>query len=452
MKASIEGGTGLPPDIADQISSLAHGLNPHAEERQGRGSALEMINRNRISDAEGALLAMKSAFSFRDWQSLALYHPHGYFPKEVDYANKMYLLPQMMSPIFGISIGEVAFAHYVNAAYPYQPAPTVLSLGAGRGYLDRDLIEHTTAPEFDLPDYSMYARVFRDDSRFIITDIGDRAIGYLNDQLQPLLASSKYASRVRVEKLDALNFTLPRSPFGIVYCNELIDSLPTEPVVEIDGKMHSVRIKPYLHSDRSKTGEAITQEKAREMFDARETGDLRFEPVFVPIEYDTGLQSRINKMFSAVRINHDDFNGVYPIFWDLDRIFKNIKASFDHGVFIVIDYHSSGRGMHNWNQAVNIYKSYKFGEEDISFQIDPQQVIEVGGKEGFSCDNGVDLQELLQQFAPLAIKDKGAIDRWVSLHQNYLKTDTDNQILGALSSYAFGINSAKHYSLMVFHF
>ena len=123
------------------------------------------------------------ALDFREFQELALYHRNGFFENMGDYRTAMPMMPQFLSPLFGMMIGELAFTAYISASYPYAPEPSFLSLGAGRGFLDHDLIEHVTSDLFQLPDYEMHAKSIREDSTFIITDRSQNALSLLKEEL-----------------------------------------------------------------------------------------------------------------------------------------------------------------------------------------------------------------------------------------------------------------------------
>jgi SAM-dependent MidA family methyltransferase len=455
----------VPPSVMAEMERLADEADPYRLERQGKKSAQQLLKENTVTDPTLASAVMGASFSFRDFQSLALFDSNGYFPTKVDYRETMMLLPQLMSPVFGATIGEIAFAHYVQATQPYSPSPTFLGLGAGRGYLDRDLYEHITS-DFIFPDSPSHARAFSDRSRFIVSDSGDYAISRLKKEIKPLTDVPKHAERIRVETIDALNFRLEKSPFGIVYCNELIDNLPTEPIVNINGILHMVRMQPYLktgNDTEEQSGDiaivaskmpslasAITQEKARQLIKDGQTEALGFSPVFLPLNNDPELRSETSKTPGIERINDDDFNGIYPVHFGLDKLFKSVKESFNHGVFIIIDYTSFAEGTHNWNKAVNQYKHYSFGEEDIDFQIDPEQIIGIGEREGFICTQNDPLGKWLMQFQSL-LQAKGnfAVHRWAEA--NGMKLDYETMMRMA-ASYMGGMHIANGWNLMVFHF
>src|SRR3989338_117489 len=76
-----------------------------------RVSTPELLNRT-LTDLEAVEAVKRTGFSFRDFMALGLYHPKGYFQEKVDYAETMSLLPKIMSPVFGASVAEAAYAMY----------------------------------------------------------------------------------------------------------------------------------------------------------------------------------------------------------------------------------------------------------------------------------------------------------------------------------------------------
>jgi len=125
-----------------------------------------------------------------------------------------------------------------------------------------------------------------------------------------------------------------------------------------------------------------------------------FQPVLIPIEYCPDVQKEYKNIRQVVdrKINTDAFGGVYPIQVGLDGILKSVKRSFPHGVLCFIDYTSFERGQHNWNKAVNIFQNYRFGTEDLDFQIDDEEVSVRSERLGFRySDDSMDLKTYLDQ-------------------------------------------------------
>ncbi len=455
---------GIPPQLAETMKNLSRKINPHRQERQGRKSAEPVLDTNRARDNETADAVLHTAMSFSEFQELGLYHPNGYFARRVDYQKTMPLLPQLLSPFFGMMAGELAFAHYVNHAYPYAPSPVFLGLGAGRGYMDRDLIDHVTSESFQLPGYDAHAKAVRERSTFLITDKGEKAVSLARKELSEITSKPRLRGRVRIEELDAMDFNLGGGDFGIVYANELIDNLPTEPIVSIDGVLHGIKVAGFNLAGISEdsayvkriergvpsVGGIISKEQVRARADANDTDGIGFAPVFVPLEYDRELEKYAKGLSSAGRINDPDFGGIYPIHTGLDGLFGSVKRSFNKGVLILIDYVSLGEGMHNWNIAVNRLRHYRFGEEDMDFQLDTAQVVEKAGQYGMRCEENAGLDARLKQMLPLAeMAGVNGIKRW---SQAQGRPFSDKTAYSFAMTYAGVIQIASGYNVMSFHF
>lgn len=137
--------------------------------------------------------------NFHDFQELALYGHNGFFHSVGDYRERMTLLPQVLSPLFGIMIGEFAFANYVTHSYPNTPKPTLLSLGAGAGFLDYDLIDHVRSDIFMRMsfEYPRHGLSFQRDADFFITDRGE------GRKFEEIYALSRFKRQRYVHKMGA---------------------------------------------------------------------------------------------------------------------------------------------------------------------------------------------------------------------------------------------------------
>jgi SAM-dependent MidA family methyltransferase len=443
---------------------LRQKLNPHWRERQGRKSAGPVLASNRIASPAAAEAVMKTALDFSEFQGLALYRPKGYFPKRVDYREEMPLLPQMLSPFFGKVVGELAFAGYASMTYPEAPKPAFLSLGAGRAYLDHDLIEHVAGGSFQLTGYESGADAFRKESTFRVTDLGRKAVSLAKKELAEVIGSPRLRGRVRVEELDALNFRLPEAPFGIVYCNELIDNLLAEPIISVDGALYATKVVACdlqgAGGDNAYTRiiernvplrGVISREQARTRIDEEDFGKMGFAPVFVPLEYDVKLNEHVGGLKSAARIDEDDFGGVYPVHIRLDNMFACVRKSFARGMVIIIDYPSCRGGWHNWNVAVNNFGHYRFGEEDIDFQIDSRQVVEKAERSGLRCEYHTDLATAMNKMKAL-VTEAGTDEIKRNMRANgYPFSEESREAYLMMHAELIGC-VAPSYDLLAFHF
>jgi SAM-dependent MidA family methyltransferase len=449
------------------VEAHADELNPHRDTLQGRESAEKFLKTNVITNERTVRAAMEIGFGFSEFQQQTLFHDSGYFEKEVDYRRNMVLLPQTLTPFFGKSMAELAFALYVNHAFPFAPDPTFLSLGAGRAYLDRDLIEHITADTFDLPEYRMHAKAVRENSTFVVSDHGKNALALMRRELSDLL--ERMPERVRTEEIDALDFDMGNLPFGIVYSNELLDCLPTEPIIKIDGTLYAVKLLAYDPEGKNENSDnvrlvrsqikgvkgLISKEQAKKIIERGRTESLRFMPVFIPLTYDQDLVEEICDIPTLTNIDKEEFGGLYPVQVGIDSLFKSVKKSFQKGILILIDYVSVCKGMHNWNKAVNEFRHYQFGKEDLDFQIDPAYIIHKAAENGMRCERHESLGSVLKEMVPLlqTFTPKDII-KWAKAQGMptliHPFRDTLEARMG--SGYGFSINIADHYSAMFFKF
>ncbi len=385
------------------------------------------------SDEVQAVLRLGSYFSL--FQEFSLYHSAGFFETRVDFATTspeegaMPLLPRTLSPFFGKVIGELLFGCYVSLGFPLHEPPVFTGIGAGGGYLDYDIIRYFTALTFTDDRFPRHATVLRDRAEFIVSDRTDTSLDLLKRNLSDLVSDPRLSSRVHIEKNDALRWSLPRRPFGIVYANELIDNLPTEPVVTHNGMLYSVRLLIYdptaslsINSDGkekqfdteiallqrrfSLTGRILPLEIAYDALlgeDSAARDMLRFFPVLIPAHAESRLVPYLENVPSIKRnINRPEFGGIYPIHVGTDKLFCRLREAYDHGIVLLVDYVSSNGGNHNWNIAVNQFPNYSFGKGDIDFQMDPEQVVERAAARGMRLLHRERLSNYLKMMSPYA--------------------------------------------------
>ena len=401
------------------------------KDMHGWSSAEPIVRGNKIEDATLAGLVQKHAIPYSEFQQMNLYHAQGFFETNVDFTWKnMPLFPQALSPFFGRVIAELLFSAYVPASWPAPQEPTFLSLGAGAGYLDYDMIDYYTGDKFSPDNQTQrFYHAVRTGSRFIVSDRTDRAIGLLHEQLDGLVKERDVSERVDIRKINALDFQLERQPFGIVYSNELLDNLPIEPIVRDGGKDYQVYLIPYTEGPKmtegeyqTKLGERFTlldnRVLTRDEFESKavsgRTGDIKFHPVLVPLGINPELQANVSSLESfRQNMGNQEVGNIYPYQIGLGRVLDNIRKSFDHGVVLFIDYEPSNRGGHNWNQAINTFRNLRFGEEDLDFQIDFSQVVEEARKRGMGCKFLEPQRKVLEQFVKIVGTFGGEeIARW----------------------------------------
>ncbi len=356
---------------------------------QGRSSAERYLQNIIIPPhVEGV---QRQAFGFTELAEQGLYSPDGLFEQVVDFTGEsMPLVPQMLSPYFGKIVATLLTTAYLASRTSAQA--TFLGLGAGRGYLDVDVIEDIIegkTRERCVPKGRRVVKSLEDWAEFIVSDRTERSVGYLRQAVSHLPAS-----RVSVERINALDFDLGKKPYGLVYANEILDNLPVEPIVLLQGELYKVMLIAHTPCEVGKerqwtvgqsleglSGTPVVKAEALAM--PRE--DVRYLPVFVPLHYDSPLQGDVLASHAAHNITKKEYNGLYPFQRGLKGLFSSIRNSFQHGAVLLIDYTSFGDGQHNWNVAVNQFPfDYRLGEEDIDFQIDFEQVQEEAAAQGMT--------------------------------------------------------------------
>lgn len=365
------------------------------EEVRIRTTAKNLAEESRITDQQLSRQIQHRAFSYSEFQDLSLYDRAGFFEQRVEFTQaSMPLLPQVLSPLFGKTIAELALI--IHLQHPQRSSNvTFLGLGAGRGYLDYDLIEHVKTVRMQ-PGYQQEIEAIRDNSHFIVSDRTDKSQSLLTEELKDL--KDKYGNQLSIMQLNALDFRLKRKPYGIVYANELLDNLPIEPIIKIDGQIYSVSIVPYSPNEersmdnynqefekmfKTINGRILTREETRKLVSADKASTVRFLPALLPLGYSHDLREKVEKSTSYSRhIEDDDFNGLYPYQIGLPRVLENIKQSFEHGMVLFIDYPPIASSTHNWHKAVGIVNNHILGQEDLDFQVDFDQITEEGEKQG----------------------------------------------------------------------
>ncbi len=455
----------MPPEIAELLKEKAEFRFPHREYRRGRESAQEALENNRVTDRESIERVLKKSFDFSEFQQLGLFHKNGYFENMGEYKESMPMLPQMFSPLFGKMMAEYALEGYVNATLPIAPDATFLSLGAGQGFLDYDLINHIASDLFTCSSQKFFrhAKAIQENSNFLVTDHGQNSLILLEKQLAPLKVRPDLSDRIQIKELDALSFRLDQKPCGIVYANELTDCITNELVALYHGRLYSLKIigfntdkshvtgseKEGWTADVKEVEKFIEKEEINRLVENGKTEDIRFMPVFIPVEYDEFVNSEINKISSTRNITKDNFGGIYPLHIGLDKIFENVKNSFAQGVMILVDYFSSNQGVQNYNGGINHFKHYRFGEEDITVYTDPQQVIERAVQKGFNLHYNTTLDNALLDFLPLVAMDPNSLARFNESVPDKMKL-FGKDFEAMAKTYGFLMGMAEKYTISVF--
>ena len=272
--------------------------------------------------------------------------------------------------------------------------------------------------------------------------------------------------RVEVRQLNATDFRLDRKPYGIVYSNELLDALAIEPIVDIDGTLHKVKVVPYTTTDRPSDqiwtpgnglegfdGRALTKDGAMVLLRGDKT-KVGYCPVFIPLSYDPELEERVRSTRSLGRaINSPDFGGLYPLQLKAGALLDSARASFDHGLVLFVDYASHREGQHNWNVTANHFRDYVFGEEDVDFQVDFNQVVEEGQRRGFRPIYFETQKDLLKQsFGLVQLFTDRDYKRWGQVNSDVPKRG--NVVAACLGAYTMCFTLIPHdaYKVLVMQF
>ena len=272
--------------------------------------------------------------------------------------------------------------------------------------------------------------------------------------------------RVEVRQLNATDFRLDRKPYGIVYSNELLDALAIEPIVDIDGTLHKVKVVPYTTTDRPSDqiwtpgnglegfdGRALTKDGAMVLLRGDKT-KVGYCPVFIPLSYDPELEERVRSTRSLGRaINSPDFGGLYPLQLKAGALLDSARASFDHGLVLFVDYASHREGQHNWNVTANHFRDYVFGEEDVDFQVDFNQVVEEGQRRGFRPIYFETQKDLLKQsFGLVQLFTDRDYQRWGQVNSDVPKRG--NVVAACLGAYTMCFTLIPHdaYKVLVMQF
>ncbi len=453
----------MPPFLKEFIETAE--IDPNWDELQGKESAEEPLRKNRIEDSGTADAVLDSCFGFSEFQELNLYHKSGFFENEVDYKDIMTLMPMQLSPLFGKIMAEFAFAAYLGTSHWEVKPITLLSLGAGRGYLDHDLIRQATHPNFNFDKYLDHVIEFRDNSKFILSDRTDNSIELLRSELSELIDDPSLDGRIDIRKIDAMDFDLENLPYGIIYSNELIDNMPTEPIVLMGSDLYCIKLLAYEPSQENEVSEkikkisdkievkgAISKEYALSKIESGNYKGMKFMPVFIPLHYDSELDEEAKQLPTLKNITTEDFGGIYPIHVGLDKMFNSIYRSFDHAAIMLIDYVSKGHGQHNWNKAVNSFNFLEFGKEDIDFQIDQEQVFYQASRSGIGPihDMCINLGQGLETGLDLIHTfDESDFRKAAKIHD----VPYDNNFHHKLALlYAFSIRMAEEYKVMSMKF
>ncbi|MCL4418636.1 MAG: SAM-dependent methyltransferase [Patescibacteria group bacterium] len=402
-------------------------------EKQVRNTAQEYARANTIEEYQAATLIKDGAYSYSEFQELGLYTPQGFFEETIDFSPaSMPLMPQTLSPFFGKCISELAMMLYLDDPNRATDV-TFMGIGAGKGFLDHDLIDHLMTVEIN-PEWEGEVNRLRRTSEFLVTDRTDRSQTLLEEELTEVRQTHQLGDRLKIMRVDATGFELERKPYGIVYGNEILDNMPVEPIIKIDEALCGIVVAPYAEgmqiadeeSDYKRAlgerfpelkGRTLSKDEARRLIEAGAMGLIKFKPVLIPLQSLPDLGEKVeNSSAAQSNLENPDYESLYPLQAGLTPMLRSIRKSFSHGTIILIDYYPVHGNTHNWNQAVSSVLNFSLKDpRDLDFQIDFDQVKEEASREGMEVKYFSPQNETLRIFSSLlntlTLKD---MQRWAN--------------------------------------
>ncbi len=407
-----------------------------AREAEARASAQKYTADNIVSEPALALQIIEEGYSFSEFQELGLYSPQGFFEKTVDFSvGSMPLIPQVLSPFFGKCISELTMLLYLNDPNRV-PNPTFMGIGAGRGYLDYDLIDHFMTVAMN-PEWRSEVKKLREASQFLVTDRTEKSQHLLIDELTEIRQAHQLGDRMKIMKLDVTDFGLKQEPYGVVYGNEILDNMPVEPIIKVDGNLYGVVVLPYsegvLISDDKDSykralgdrfeelkNKALKKEEAQGLIEGGASRLVKFKPVLIPLELLPKLNEAVQNSQSAkTGLENPEFEGLYPYQAGLPLMLRNIRRSFSHGLVLLIDLSLNHNNTHDWERTIGSVSNFSLeNPKDLDFQVDFEQVKEEGEKEGMEVAYFSPQSETIKTFSPLlntlTLRD---MRRWAKANQ-----------------------------------
>ena len=439
-------------------------------EKQARNAAQEYARANTVEEHQAATLIRDGAYPYSKFQELGLYAPQGFFEKTIDFSpTSMPLMPQTLSPFFGKCISELAMMLYLSD--PNRTANvTFMGIGAGKGFLDHDLIDHLMTVKMN-PEWEDEVNRLRRTSEFLVTDRTDRSQTLLEEELTEARQAHQLGDRLKIMRVNATGFELERKPYGIIYGNEILDNMPVEPIIEIDEALYGVVVVPYSEgmqvadeeSDYKRAlgerfpelkGKTLSKDEARRLIETGAMGLIKFKPVLIPLHSLPDLREKVeNSSATQSNLENPDYENLYPLQTGLTPMLRSVRKSFSHGTILLIDYQPVHGNTHNWNQAVlNVLNFSLKDPHDLDFQIDFDQVKEEASREKMEVSYFSPQNETLITFSSLlntlTLKD---MQRWAKA--NGYGNLTPAQLPAAIkSSYALFLPFSNFHNIICLSF
>ena len=280
----------------------------------------------------------KGPITFADFMQHALYHPElGYYTYgnvKIGKKGDFYTSPHV-SPAFGEVIGifiERAISHIGGSDF------TILELGAGKGYLALDILNHFSGKQ------ELYNLI-----NYIIVDSNIR-----NNYIKEL---ENHHNKLEIfNDINMLNNNFE----GVVISNELFDSLPFHRVIFQNNQLFEI----FVNYENNEFSEVIGTVSTEDIADYMSNYDIK------PAEYK---QIEVNLLAK--------------------EILKNINNFLDRGYILTIDYGSlveeyfSNKKINGtircfYKHTINDNPYINIGRQDITSDVDFSNLIKCGANLG----------------------------------------------------------------------
>jgi SAM-dependent MidA family methyltransferase len=322
--------------------------------------------------------------NFADFMEMALYYPGlGYYEKSNPFGvTGSYYTSVNASSSFGRSIAK-SFLYFFNVL---NIKPFILEVGAGSGYLAKDILDYFNSTSLD-----MYKKI-----KYYIAERSD----YLISEQKKVL--KEHNNKIEWKTLENLqNFE------GIVFSNELIDAFPVHRIIKI--------------------GQDI-----KELFVIYYNDKLQFYP-------DTCSNNELVNYIKRFNINLID-GQMIDINLDVKNWIGQIANLLDKGILLTIDYGDLSKNLYvpqRMDGTVTCYFKHtqnndffeRIGYQDITAFVNFSSLIEYGK------DNLIDTFAFMEQWQYLLLND--IVDEINSAKTNLEKASIRSLILPKIG---FGSN------------
>lgn len=321
--------------------------------------------------------------NFAEFMEMALYYPGlGYYEKSNPFGvTGSYYTSVNASSSFGRSIAQ-SFLYFFNTL---NIKPIILEVGAGSGFLAKDILDYFNSTNFD-----MYKKI-----KYYIIERSD----YLISEQKKVL--KEHSHKIEWKTLDKL-----QRFEGIIFSNELIDAFPVHRIIKIDQNVKELYVIYY--NDK-----------------------LQFYP-------DTCSNNELINYIKRFNINLID-KQMIEINLNVEKWFTNIATLLDKGILLTIDYGDISKNLYipqRMDGTVTCYFKHtqnndffeRIGYQDITAFVNFSSLIEYGK------DNLIDTFAFMEQWQYLLLS--GIIEEI-----NQAKTDLEKASIRSLILPKIGFGS-----------